>query len=91
MLQPDQICSLFTFIARQISRSPRHDSIHLERGLFQQLVDLVCSLSSKETRVQSRFEERQQALLQLLQIKGQLSLGAEDEEKLLEQAQSAKL
>jgi hypothetical protein len=48
-------------------------------------------MSSKETRIQSRFEERQQALLQLLQIKGQLSLGTEDEEKLLEQAQSAKL
>ena len=63
----------------------------MERSLFQQLVDLVCSMSSKETRIQSRFEERQQALLQLIQIKGQLSLGTEDEEKLLEQAQSAKL
>lgn len=88
---PDQICSLFTFIARQISRSPRPDSIYLDPSLFQQLVDLVCSLSSKEThQVQSRFEERQQALLQLLQIKGQPSLGTEDEEQLLKQAESAK-
>lgn len=90
--QPDQICSLFTFIARQISRSPQHDSIHLDRSLFQQLVDLVCSLSAKEThQVQSRFEERQQALLQLLQIKGQPFLGTEEEEELLKQAHSAKL
>lgn len=48
-------------------------------------------MSSKEAQVQSRFEERQQALLQLLQIKGHLSLGPEDEDKLLEQARCAKL
>jgi len=42
-------------------------------------------------KVQSRFEERQQALLLLLQLKGQPLLDFKDEEKLLVQARSAKL
>lgn len=96
---PDQICSLFTFIARQIGRSggnQEHGSIHLDRTLFQQLLDLVCTQSATSSKEeagqaqQSRFEERQQALLQLLQVKGG-QMDSQDEEKLLSLARSAKL
>lgn len=93
---PDQICSLFTFIARQIGRSTTVNTIHLDRELFQRLLDLVCTQSAAAysddvgLAQQSRFEERQQALLQLLQAKsGQMN--SQDEDKLLSQARSAKL
>jgi len=93
---PDQICSLFTFIARQIGRSTTVNTIHLDRELYQRLLDLVCTQSAAAysddvgLSQQSRFEERQQALLQLLQAKsGQMN--SQDEDKLLSQARSAKL
>ena len=92
---PDQICSLFTFIARQIGRTSSSRSIHLDRVVFHQLVDLVCAQSAAAVAetdrpgpVQSRFEERQQALLSLLQAKGD-QVDEQDEEKLLTQALSA--
>ena len=104
MFQPDEICSLFTFIARQMSRSDERKeeedgnyhpttSVQLDRTVFQQLLQLVCTQSSKGD--ESRFEERQQALLQLLQVKGsnqqQQLLNDLDQNKLLLQARAAKL
>lgn len=88
---------MFTFIARQMSCSGQEDhltGVHLDRTIFQQLLQLVCNQST--TGDESRFEERQQALLQLLQVKKvghqqQELLDDLDQDKLLVQARAAKL
>jgi hypothetical protein len=51
-------------------------------------VSFICKLNFQ---VQSRYEERQQALLQLLQLEGQPLIDDQEEEKLLNQAHSAGL
>jgi hypothetical protein len=67
--------------------------VQLDRTVFQQLLQLVCTQSSRGD--ESRFEERQQALLQLLQVKGsnqeQQLLDDLDQNTLLIQARAAKL
>ncbi len=53
MFQSDQICSLFTFIARLMSRN-RFEVIHLDRTLLRQLLHLVCTQSAKEVQVRKK-------------------------------------
>jgi hypothetical protein len=60
---PEQVCHLFTFIARQIAK---HDSlVAVDSALFEEVLDRLTSPSDT-----SRPEEREQALLALLEVGG---------------------
>ncbi|KAK8727977.1 hypothetical protein OTU49_009327 [Cherax quadricarinatus] len=77
---PAQLGSLFTFIARQMSR--QQGAIAINRQLFDQV---LCHLTVPGT--ESHHEERQTALLELLQEGGLVHY---DTDHLLEKARKAK-
>eukprot|EP00040_Diaphanoeca_grandis_P035956 m.227446 g.227446 ORF g.227446 m.227446 type:complete len:1426 (-) comp33521_c0_seq2:201-4478(-) len=60
MYSPEQVGQLFTFLARQMAR---YKQIHVEQRMFDQVLDY---LSNPEDTTQ--HEERQQALLELLNM-----------------------
>ncbi|XP_077969847.1 vacuolar protein sorting-associated protein 8 homolog [Styela clava] len=63
---PDQIGTLFVFLARQVARRQDDQQLRVNRMLIQQIVEYLTSpLSSQEES--SKHEERQQALVELLQ------------------------
>ncbi|XP_063851088.1 vacuolar protein sorting-associated protein 8 homolog isoform X1 [Scylla paramamosain] len=76
---PPQLGSLFTFIARQMSK--QQDAIAINRQLFDQV---LCHLTSSDT--ESYRDERQTALLELLQGGG---MAHYDPEYLLKRAREA--
>ncbi|XP_078620345.1 vacuolar protein sorting-associated protein 8 homolog isoform X1 [Branchiostoma floridae x Branchiostoma japonicum] len=77
---PTQVGCLFTFLARQMAR--HENSILVNRLLFEQVLEFLASPEDD-----SRHEERQQALLELLNAGG---LQQVDEEKLLSLAENAR-
>ncbi|EGD81414.1 hypothetical protein PTSG_02136 [Salpingoeca rosetta] len=75
---PEQVCHLFTFIARQVSR---HDNIiSVDRTLFDQVLRRLTSTDA------GRKDEQEQALLDLLDAGG---LAQFDVEKLLTSCEQA--
>ncbi|KAK6181620.1 hypothetical protein SNE40_009442 [Patella caerulea] len=77
---PAQVGVLFTFLARQMAR--HENTIIVNRVLFEQVLEF---LSNPED--ESRHEERQQALMELIHAGG---LKQFDEKKLLKLAENAK-
>ncbi|CAG7727060.1 unnamed protein product [Allacma fusca] len=77
---PTQVGVLFTFLARQMAKP--ENSLYVSKHLFEQVLEHLTS--AKET---VRLEERQQALLELLQAGGMQHF---DPEKLLEKCLEAK-
>ncbi|KAL3853951.1 hypothetical protein ACJMK2_013245 [Sinanodonta woodiana] len=77
---PTQVGILFTFLARQMAR--HENTIHVNRVLFEQVLEFLCNPDDE-----SRNEERQQALMELLQAGG---LQQVQEERLLYLAEQAK-
>nr|XP_022322565.1 vacuolar protein sorting-associated protein 8 homolog [Crassostrea virginica] len=77
---PTQIGILFTFLARQMAC--HENTILVNRVLFEQVLEFLANPEDD-----SRHEERQQALMELLQAGG---LKQVDEEKLLSMAENAK-
>ena len=77
---PSQVGCLFTFIARQMARY--EDSIKVNKLLFEQVLEYLSNPDDD-----SRHEERQQALLELLNSGGLKSF---DDERVLALAESAK-
>ncbi|XP_070570211.1 vacuolar protein sorting-associated protein 8 homolog isoform X2 [Ptychodera flava] len=77
---PTQIGCLFTFLARQMAK--HENSIIVNRLLFEQVLEFLSNPNDE-----SRHEERQQALLELLNAGG---LQQVNEHKLLKLAESAK-
>lgn len=75
-----QVGVLFTFLARQMAK--HNNVIMVNRTLFEQVLESLCA-SGEE----SRHEERQQALLELLNAGG---LQHFDEDRLIEMADGAK-
>ena len=59
---PMQVGILFTFLARQMAR---HDNIFVSRVLFDQVLESLANPNDT-----TRHEERQQALLELLNAGG---------------------
>ncbi|XP_042188283.1 vacuolar protein sorting-associated protein 8 homolog [Callorhinchus milii] len=74
---PSQIGCLFTFLARQLARA--ESSLFVNKQLFDRVLDFLCDPEDS-----SRHEERQQALLELLQAGGIVYF---DEEKLISLAE----
>ena len=62
---PSQVAYLFTFLAQQIAKED-HGALTVSRGLFEQVLDVLT-----DTREKSHTEERQQALLDMLNAGGQ--------------------
>ncbi|GLH03603.1 Vacuolar protein sorting-associated protein 8 homolog [Gryllus bimaculatus] len=79
---PSQVGSLFTFLARQLAKP--WCSLHVERQLFEQVVEFLTEGSTSSTM--GHHEERQQALLELIRAGG---LQHYNQEKLLAQALKA--
>ncbi|XP_067145381.1 vacuolar protein sorting-associated protein 8 homolog isoform X3 [Centruroides vittatus] len=77
---PTQVGALFTFLARQMAK--HENSIIVNRLLFEQVIEFLTN-PKDDTRV----EERQQALIELLQAGG---LAEIDEDRLLNLAEGAK-
>ncbi|XP_076368429.1 vacuolar protein sorting 8 isoform X2 [Tachypleus tridentatus] len=77
---PTQVGALFTFLARQIAK--QENSIVVNRLLFEQVLEYLTN-PGDETRI----EERQQALMELLQAGG---LAQVNEARLLTLAEKAK-
>ncbi|XP_069107470.1 vacuolar protein sorting-associated protein 8 homolog isoform X1 [Argopecten irradians] len=77
---PTQVGILFTFLARQMAR--HENTIVVNRVLFDQVLEFLSNPSDE-----SRHEERQQALMELLHAGGLLQI---DEERLLYLAENAK-
>ncbi|XP_019737442.1 vacuolar protein sorting-associated protein 8 homolog [Hippocampus comes] len=77
---PSQVGGLFTFLARQLSKPD--NTLFVNRKLFDQVLEFLCRSDDA-----SRHTERQQVLLQLLQVGGVVQF---DEEKLLTLSQRAK-
>uniref|UniRef100_K1R9K0 Vacuolar protein sorting-associated protein 8-like protein n=1 Tax=Magallana gigas TaxID=29159 RepID=K1R9K0_MAGGI len=77
---PTQIGVLFTFLARQMAS--HENTILVNRVLFEQVLEFLANPEDD-----SRHEERQQALMELLQAGG---LQQVNEEKLLSMAENAK-
>ncbi|KAK2151497.1 hypothetical protein LSH36_361g02006 [Paralvinella palmiformis] len=78
-----QIGTLFTFLARQMAR--HENTIMVNRVLFEQVLESLCSSPDGES--ESRHEERQQALIELLNAGG---LEHFSEERLLRLTEHAK-
>ncbi|XP_074642624.1 vacuolar protein sorting-associated protein 8 homolog [Tubulanus polymorphus] len=75
---PTQVGILFTFLARQMAR--HENTIHVNRVLFEQVLEFLSNPDDE-----SRHEERQQALMELLNV-GQIQF---DEDRLLLLAEKA--
>ncbi|XP_077469477.1 vacuolar protein sorting-associated protein 8 homolog isoform X4 [Stigmatopora argus] len=76
---PCQVGGLFTFLARQLSKPD--NTLFVNRKLFDQVLEFLCISDDA-----SRHTERQQVLLQLLQVGGVVQF---DEQKLLALSQRA--
>ncbi|XP_053731744.1 vacuolar protein sorting-associated protein 8 homolog [Synchiropus splendidus] len=77
---PSQVGGLFTFLARQLAKPD--NTLFVNRNLFSQVLEFLCRPDDD-----SRHAERQQALLQLLQVGGVVQF---DETSLLAMAEEAK-
>ncbi|KAJ9588008.1 hypothetical protein L9F63_028181, partial [Diploptera punctata] len=64
---PSQVGSLFTFLARQLAKP--WCSLHVERQLFEQVVEFLTA-DSGSSGTMGLHEERQQALLELMRAGG---------------------
>ncbi|XP_033606542.1 vacuolar protein sorting-associated protein 8 homolog isoform X2 [Cryptotermes secundus] len=80
---PSQVGSLFTFLARQLAKP--WCSLHVERQLFEQVVEFL-TIDSGSSSTMGHHEERQQALLELMRAGG---LAHYDQDKLLRLADKA--
>ncbi|XP_021918193.1 LOW QUALITY PROTEIN: vacuolar protein sorting-associated protein 8 homolog [Zootermopsis nevadensis] len=80
---PSQVGSLFTFLARQLAKP--WCSLHVERQLFEQVVEFLTT-DSCSTSTLGHHEERQQALLELMRAGG---LAHYNQERLLQLADKA--
>uniref|UniRef100_A0A8C7HGY7 VPS8 subunit of CORVET complex n=1 Tax=Oncorhynchus kisutch TaxID=8019 RepID=A0A8C7HGY7_ONCKI len=76
---PSQVGSLFTFLARQLAKPD--NTLFVNRKLFDQVLEFLCSPDDD-----SRHTERQQVLLELLQVGGVVQF---DEGRLLGLAEKA--
>ncbi|XP_059408393.1 vacuolar protein sorting-associated protein 8 homolog [Carassius carassius] len=76
---PSQVGCLFTFLARQLAKPD--NTLFVNRKLFDQVLEFLCSPDDD-----SRHTERQQVLLELLQVGGVIQF---DEEHLLDLAEKA--
>uniref|UniRef100_A0A7N6AE94 RING-type domain-containing protein n=1 Tax=Anabas testudineus TaxID=64144 RepID=A0A7N6AE94_ANATE len=77
---PSQVGGLFTFLARQLAKPD--NTLFVNRKLFDQVLEFLCCPDDD-----SRHTERQQVLLELLQVGGVVEF---NEEKLLALAEKAK-
>ncbi|XP_072293066.1 vacuolar protein sorting-associated protein 8 homolog isoform X2 [Eucyclogobius newberryi] len=77
---PSQVGCLFTFLARQLAKPD--NTLFVNRNLFDQVLEFLCSPVDD-----SRHTERQQVLLELLQVGGVVQF---DEEGILTLAEKAK-
>ncbi|KAM7408077.1 hypothetical protein PAMA_001975 [Pampus argenteus] len=77
---PSQVGGLFTFLARQLAKPD--NTLFVNRKLFDQVLEFLCRPDDD-----SRHTERQQVLLELLQVGGVVQF---DEGKLLALAETAK-
>ncbi|KAM9365398.1 vacuolar protein sorting-associated protein 8 homolog isoform 2-T2 [Pholidichthys leucotaenia] len=77
---PSQVGGLFTFLARQLAKPD--NTLFVNRKLFDQVLEFLCSPDDD-----SRHTERQQVLLELLQVGGVVEF---DEHRLLNLAEKAK-
>lgn len=77
---PSQVGCLFTFLARQLAKPD--NTLFVNRKLFDQVLEFLCSPVDD-----SRHTERQQVLLELLQVGGVVQF---DEERLLTLVEKAK-
>jgi hypothetical protein len=84
-VQPSQVGSLFTFLARQLAKP--WCSLHVERQLFEQVVEFLTTDSGSSCTM-GHHEERQQALLELIRAGG---LSHYDQDRLLRLADKAAL
>jgi hypothetical protein len=80
---PSQVGSLFTFLARQLAKP--WCSLHVERQLFEQVVEFLTT-DSGSSCMMGHHEERQQALLELIRAGG---LAHFDQDRLLRLANKA--
>ncbi|XP_029112699.1 vacuolar protein sorting-associated protein 8 homolog isoform X1 [Scleropages formosus] len=76
---PSQVGCLFTFLARQLAKPD--NTLFVNRKLFDQVLEFLCSPDDD-----SRHTERQQVLLELLQVGGVIQF---DEGRLLSLAEKA--
>ncbi|MCJ8748031.1 hypothetical protein PDJAM_G00160220 [Pangasius djambal] len=76
---PSQVGCLFTFLARQLAKPD--NTLFVNRKLFDQVLEFLCSPDDD-----SRHTERQQVLLELLQVGGMVQF---DEGRLLALAEKA--
>ncbi|XP_060716716.1 vacuolar protein sorting-associated protein 8 homolog isoform X1 [Tachysurus vachellii] len=76
---PSQVGCLFTFLARQLAKPD--NTLFVNRKLFDQVLEFLCSPDDD-----SRHTERQQVLLELLQVGGMVQF---DEGRLLHLAEKA--
>ncbi|KAM4615181.1 vacuolar protein sorting-associated protein 8 homolog isoform 2-T2 [Polymixia lowei] len=76
---PSQVGGLFTFLARQLAKPD--NTLFVNRKLFDQVLEFLCSPDDD-----SRHTERQQVLLELLQVGGVVQF---DEGRLLALAEKA--
>ncbi|KAM9454212.1 vacuolar protein sorting-associated protein 8 homolog [Clarias gariepinus] len=76
---PSQVGCLFTFLARQLAKPD--NTLFVNRKLFDQVLEFLCSPDDD-----SRHTERQQVLLELLQVGGMVQF---DEGQLLALAEKA--
>ncbi|XP_063067910.1 vacuolar protein sorting-associated protein 8 homolog [Engraulis encrasicolus] len=76
---PSQVGCLFTFLARQLAKPD--NTLFVNRKLFDQVLEFLCSPDDD-----SRHTERQQVLLELLQVGGVVQF---DESRLLSLAEKA--
>ncbi|KAK2848630.1 hypothetical protein Q5P01_008464 [Channa striata] len=77
---PSQVGGLFTFLARQLAKPD--NTLFVNRKLFDQVLEFLCCPDDD-----SRHTERQQVLLELLQVCGMVQF---NEERLLALAEKAK-
>ncbi|XP_063412679.1 vacuolar protein sorting-associated protein 8 homolog [Mytilus trossulus] len=77
---PTQVGILFTFLARQMAR--HENTIQVKKVLFEQVLEFLSNPDDE-----SRHEERQQALMELLRAGGLIQI---DEERLLYLVENAK-
>ncbi|XP_066544488.1 vacuolar protein sorting-associated protein 8 homolog isoform X2 [Amia ocellicauda] len=76
---PSQVGCLFTFLARQLAKP--NNTLFVNRKLFDQVLEFLCSPDDD-----SRHTERQQVLLELLQVGGVAQF---DENRLISLAEKA--
>lgn len=88
-LQPSQVGSLFTFLARQLAKPS--SGLQVEAQLFEQVVEFLTGSDLSDSEREGgigHHEERQQALLELLRAGG---LHHYNQDRLLELSEKAKL